>query len=67
MTPRRIVLGVLLIIPLAMIISVLIWPEVNSSLELIYLVVGVPILVLNAWEWTEPEMSEWLFGKKEKQ
>jgi hypothetical protein len=37
------------------------WPD--PGLELVYLVVGVPILVLNAWEFFQPEVIDYYFGK----
>ena len=61
MTQRRKLLLFLLIIPLFMIIDSLGWPD--PGLELIYLVVGIPILVLNAWEFFQPEVIDYYFGK----
>ena len=61
MTHRRKLLLFLLIIPLIMIIISIGWPD--PGLELVYLVVGVPILVLNAWEFFQPEIIDYYFGK----
>ena len=61
MTHRRKLLLFLLIIPLLMIIISIGWPD--PGLELVYLVIGVPILVLNAWEFFQPEVIDYYFGK----
>jgi hypothetical protein len=50
-----------MIIPVAMIVISIGWPE--TGLELIFLVAGVPILVLNAWEFFSPEANDIYFGK----
>jgi hypothetical protein len=67
MTPRRIVFLSLLVIPLSMIIISIIWSDLAQShpeLELLYLIFGVPILVLNCWEFFMPEVINHYFGKQ---
>jgi hypothetical protein len=64
MSRRKIVLAVLLIIPVFLLILSLWQSYTDSGIELIYLFVGVPILVLNAWEWTAPEVLDRLCDKK---
>jgi hypothetical protein len=59
---RKILLG-LLIIPIVIVIISLFQTTLDPGLELVYLVFGVPICVLNVWEWFEPEVAEKLFGK----
>jgi len=61
MTLRRKILLILLIIPVAMIIVLIGWPA--SGLELIFLVTGVPILVLNAWEFFPQNADDIYSGK----
>jgi hypothetical protein len=61
MTLRRKILLILLIIPVAMIVISIGWP--GTGLEMIFLVAGVPILVLNAWELFSPEANDLYFGK----
>ncbi len=61
MTPRRKFLFILLIIPVAMIIVLMAWP--GTGLELVFLLIGMPILVLNVWEYTSPETMDSYFGK----
>ncbi len=61
MTHRRKLLLSLLLIPIVMIIISIGWPD--PGLELVYLVIGVPIIVLNAWEFFQPEVMEFYFGK----
>jgi hypothetical protein len=61
MTQRRKLLLSLLLIPIVMIIISIGWPD--PGLELVYLVIGVPIIVLNAWEFFQPEVMEFYFGK----
>jgi hypothetical protein len=61
MSRRRKLLLILMIIPIIMIIISIGWPD--PGLELVYLVVGVPILVLNAWEYFDPEVIDFYFGK----
>ena len=61
MTLRRKILLILLIIPVAMIVVSIGWPD--TGLELIFLVAGVPILVLNAWEFFSPGANDIYFSK----
>jgi hypothetical protein len=65
----RIASGILAALILALISYInLISPiteEPNSVGELVYLVFGVPILVLNLWVWVEPEIIEVYFLGKD--
>jgi hypothetical protein len=51
MTLRRIFLLFLLPIPIAMIIISFFQSPPDEGLEMAYTVVGIPIIVLNMWEW----------------
>ena len=67
----RIVLGILAIIPLALLADTFLFhitEQVRDSLEiLIYLVLGIPVLILNIWAWGYPEIIEfYFFGKVKK-
>ena len=64
----RIVLGILAILPLTLLVdSIFLHPYYygeGSLGELLYLAIGVPILTLNFWAWTYPEIIEfYFFGK----
>lgn len=64
----RIVVGILAIIPIAMIVdSIFLHPDnygPGSLGELLYPVIGIPILILNMWAWAHPEIIEfYFFGK----
>ncbi len=63
MTIRKKILLGLLIIPLSMIIISFGQSPVDPGLELVYLVIGVPICVLNIWEWFNPEIIDHMFRK----
>ncbi len=67
----RIVVGVLAVIPLALVIDILFFhPERNCDACIetyIYMLLGIPILIFNYWAWFEPEMIEFAFLGKEKQ
>ena len=65
----RIVVGVLAIVPVAMIVDAIFLHPANygpgSLGELVYPVFGVPILILNMWAWVHSEIIEfYFFGKK---
>ena len=65
----RIVVGILAILPIALIIYITlvdpITDDPNSLRELVYTVFGIPILILNLWAWIYPEIIEFYFlGKK---
>ena len=65
----RIVLAVMAIIPIALLVYNLIFLRTDygrdSIWEMAYLVFGVPILILNFWAWSYPEMIEFfLWGDK---
>jgi hypothetical protein len=51
MALRRIFLLFLLPIPIAMIIMSFFSIPPDEGLELAYLVIGIPIIVVNMWEW----------------
>ena len=67
----RIVVGVLAIIPLALVIDILFFhPERNCDACIttyMYMLIGIPILILNFWAWSYPEIIEFAFFGKEKQ
>jgi hypothetical protein len=51
-TARRVILLALLAVPLAMIVLLLMQPQIQGSwLEIAFYAVGVPIGVANLWEW----------------
>lgn len=62
----RFVLTILVVVPIALLISHLIFERDfyggDSILEMAYLILGVPILVFNLWAWHHPEIIEFLFG-----
>jgi len=61
----RIVVAILAIVPLALLIDLFFFQLVDYEIgELLYLIVGVPILTLNYWAWFEPVVIElYFFGK----
>mgnify|MGYP003436152053 FL=1 len=67
----RIVVGVLAIIPVTMLVdSIFVHPanyESGTLGELLYPVIGVPILILNMWAWVHPEIIELYFFWKDKE
>lgn len=66
----RIVVGVLAIIPLSLLVDNLFFhPQFygeGSLGELVYLLIGVPVLILNFWAWSYPEIIEFTFLGMEK-
>ena len=56
----RIVFGILALIPLALLMDLLFLRPENygegSIGELVFLVVGIPILIFNMWAWIHPEL-----------
>jgi len=67
----RIVLGILAIIPLALLADhIFIHPDYygeDSLQQKVYMILGVPILTFNLWAWIFPEIIEfYFFGKKGK-
>jgi len=56
MSTRRKILSGLLIIPAAIGIAAMVSP--GGGLELAFLILGVPILALNAWEFLSPELQD---------
>ena len=66
----RIVLGILAIIPLVLLVDHIFIQtndyEEASLKELAYMILGIPILILNLWAWIYPEIIEIYFlGKKD--
>jgi len=64
----KITLGILAIIPLALIVLSIADPKFimhNPAAEWIFILAGVPIFVFNLWAWTEPEIIKTMFGIKE--
>jgi hypothetical protein len=61
----RIVVGILAIIPIALLANKLIYyPTVYDDYSLralVYTAIGVPIMALNFWAWTYPEMIAFYF------
>lgn len=66
----RIIVGILAIIPLALLVDILFFhPELNCDdciQTYVYLIMGVPILIFNLWAWTAPELIEFIFFGKDK-
>jgi len=66
----RIVVGILAILPLALLVDkIFLHPYFygeDSLGELLYLILGVPILTLNFWAWEYPEIIEFYFFGKDK-
>jgi hypothetical protein len=65
----RIMLGILAIIPLALLADKMFFHfadyDEDSVRTLTFLVIGIPILILNFWSWIYPEIIEFYFlGKK---
>ena len=65
----RVILAVLAIIPLAMLVdSLLFHPDrygEGTVGELLFPLIGVPILIFNMWAWLQPEMIEYYFFGKD--
>jgi hypothetical protein len=63
----RLIISLLAIIPIGLIVASIVDPKMtaqNPSMEMTFLLVGVPILVLNLWAWDAPEMVEKMFNLK---
>jgi hypothetical protein len=61
----RIVLAILAMIPIVLLGQHLIFDSEDSIQELVFLILGVPILVFNFWAWSYPEIIEFfLWGNK---
>jgi hypothetical protein len=63
----RIILGILAILPIGLIIASIADPKLtmhNPSIEWIFLLIGIPILVLNLWAWDAPEVIKKMFNLK---
>jgi hypothetical protein len=57
MSLRRLILLLLLPIPIAILIASMLWPSLivdNGPIESLLLLIAVPIVVFNAWEWQDP-------------
>jgi len=65
----RIVLGILAIIPVALVVDhIFITSDYygeESLKEMIYMVIGIPILVLNLWAWGYLPIIQYYFRGKE--
>jgi hypothetical protein len=64
----RIILGILAIIPISLIIASIVDPKLimhNPTFEWIFILVGIPVAVLNLWAWDAPQIIQKLFGVKE--
>jgi hypothetical protein len=62
MTRRKKILSVLLNIALGILVYEIIWPIIE--LEYLCYIFSIPIIILNMWEWFEPEVMESLFEKE---
>ena len=68
MSALRKILAPFLIIPVGMLIYVCVYPDwqwENPSLEYLFLVIGLPILILNFLAWFHPEIIKAYFPMKE--
>lgn len=68
MKTLKIVLGILAIIPIALIIASIAEPKFimhNPAAEWLFILVGIPILVLNLWAWDAPHIIKSMLGIKE--
>ena len=68
----RIILAILAIIPIILLVQHLIFDgdvySEDSIQEMLFLILGVPILVFNFWAWSRPEIIEFfLWGNKGEQ
>jgi hypothetical protein len=65
----RIVLGILAVIPLALLADKFFLHPIeydeDSLKMLIFVVLGIPILIFNLWAWIYPEIIDNLFWSKE--
>lgn len=64
----KIILGILLIIPIALIGISIADPKAilhNPALEWIFILIGVPIFVFNLWAWTAPHIIRTIFKVNE--
>jgi hypothetical protein len=68
MTRRRWILLALLVIPLALVVLGIVFQselgEPPLWVEYPFLLVGVPIVIVNVWEWSEPELLDKLWKKE---
>ncbi|MFZ5856734.1 MAG: hypothetical protein ACOYZ6_07885 [Chloroflexota bacterium] len=65
----RPILGFFTIIPLALIIASIADPKFashNTAAEWAFILVGIPILVLNLWAWDAPHIIKSIFGPDER-
>jgi len=60
MRRRWILLG-LLVMAAGLSVEYLVKP--NEGMEILCLVFAVPVVVVNVWEWSAPEIVEYYFGK----
>lgn len=69
MTTRRKILFGLLIIPTGFFIYSLLWPfqigDDSNLVEIAAIVLSVPIVVFNVWDWQEPDFLDIFFKKGE--
>lgn len=68
MNTFRVAAGILATIPFASVAYITLFlppsASLNSIAELIYMVFGIPILIVNLWAWMYPEIIEvYFFGK----
>lgn len=65
----RITCGILLMIPIVLIVNYILnpfgyWPGNSSASEMLLLILGLPIILLNILVWTEPRIAEEIFLSK---
>jgi hypothetical protein len=65
----RIVLGILAIIPMVLLVNHIFFQadyyREDSIQQLVFMVLGVPILILNLWAWIQPEIIKAFSGRKD--
>lgn len=62
----KITFGILAILPVGLAIASIADPKLLAhypALEWLFILVGVPIFVLNLWVWTAPHIIKNIFGK----
>ena len=63
MMRRRWILLALAVPAVAAIVASCIWYPLEYQWELLCYVYVVPVVIVNVWEWIDPEVNERLFGK----
>jgi len=67
MTPRRKLFLWLLVIPIIIVMLIVIWPvsssDQHNGIELLFLIFGLPVFILNFLEWYAPQILDEIFGR----